>query len=351
MSKASWKYLAIILLYAVTVCMAGTSAMEIDLDEKGVPTVDYGYVSKKGDSSATKQDGWIYVGKQRNPLTVSTQGMTYYNQYLQGNESSRELFLNCADWLLDNAAKRDNALVWEYKYSWPTYNNTPPFLSGMSQAAVIKVLATAYKLTGEEKYKDAAKKGLGAFFVDVENGGVTYKDQEGWWYEEYAQPGIEVEPRVLNGHIFALMDLNEYYNLTQDGQAKQLFNLGLSDLKARLKDYDAMNGSRYDRAGNLAVFKYHDIHVGQLNTIYKITGDPYFKLYRNHWAQKELALLQKDLNKTEKAISKLEMYKSELTKKKTDVEAMVLEEENKELTQTPTQQNSLYEFVSKLFKR
>jgi hypothetical protein len=162
MSRASWKYLAIISLYAVTVCMAGTSAIEIDLDEKGVPTVDYGYVSKQGDSSVTKQDGWTYVGKQRNPLTVSTQGMTYYNQYLQGNESSRDLFLNCSDWLLNNAAKRDNALVWEYKYGWPTYNNTPPFLSGMSQAAAIKVLATAYKLTGEEKYKDAAKKGLGS---------------------------------------------------------------------------------------------------------------------------------------------------------------------------------------------
>jgi hypothetical protein len=67
--------------------------------------------------------------------------------------------------------------------------------------------------------------------------------------------------------MFALMDLNEYYNLTQDGQAKQLFNLGLSDLKARLEDYDARNGSRYDRVGNLAVFKYHDIHVGHF--VYK----------------------------------------------------------------------------------
>ncbi len=312
-------------------------------------TVDYGFVSKQGDSSATKQDGWTYVGKQRNPLTVSTQGMTYYNQYLQGNESSRDLFLNCSDWLLDNAAKRDNILVWEYKYSWPTYNNTPPFLSGMSQAAAIKVLATAYKLTGEEKYKDAAKKGLGAFFIEVKNGGITYKDKEGWWYEEYAQPGAKIEPRVLNGHMFALMDLNEYYNLTQDGQAKQLFNLGLSDLKARLEDYDARNGSRYDRVGNLAVFKYHDIHVGQLHALYKNTGDSYFKLYRNRWAQKELVTLQKDLEKTNKAISKLELYQSDLTKKKADVETMIAEEENQELTQTPTRQNSLFEFISKLF--
>lgn len=328
MHAIEWKYLAIISIYVFVICISSTSAVKVDLDEKGVPIVDYGFVSPLGDSSDTKQDGWVYIGEQRNPLTVTTHGVTYYNQYLQSNNSSRVLFLNCADWLVDNAEMRDDIIVWEYKYPWPTYNNTPPFQSGMSQASAIKVLAMAYDLTGEEKYIEAAKKGLGAFFVEVDKGGITYKDKDGWWYEEYAQSGLDIEPRVLNGHISALLNLQEYYNLTKDEKAKELFDLGVSDLKARLADYDTGNWSYYDAVGNKAVFKYQDIHVRQLDSIYKITADPYFKLYRDIWAYYELAELQENLARADIAIFKLRTQQAELNKKINAVEAIITEENN-----------------------
>lgn len=349
MWRANWKYLVLISLFAIAIGIVCTSAMTTELDEKGVPIIDYGFVSPKGDSSDTKKDGWQYVGRQRNPLTISAHSLTYYKQYLQGNESSKKLFLNCSDWLIDNAVSKGDILVWEYKYPWPTYGNTPPFLSGMSQASAIRSLATAYNLTGEDKYRNAAEKGLGAFYVEVDKGGITYKDPMGWWYEEYAQKGMDAEPRVLNGHISALLDLHEYHNLTQDKMAKELFDLGVSDLKANLKYYDARNESRYDRVGNKAVFKYHDLHVAQLDSIYKITGDRYFKLYRDRWAQYELDVLQKSSDKTNKSIEKLQLYQSELSKKKSGIKAMISEEENQDSNQTPPpQQNTIHGIISKL---
>jgi heparosan-N-sulfate-glucuronate 5-epimerase len=319
------KYIAIISIYVFIICISSASATKVILDEKGVPFVDYGFVSPVGDSSDTEQDGWVYIGNQRNPLTVSTQGAAYYHQYLQGNDSARDLFLNCADWLIENAEIKDGIFVWEYKYPWPTYNNTPSFISCMSQASAIKVLAMAYDLTGEEKYIEAAKKGLDVFFIEVENGGITYKEGDGWWYEEYAQEGMDIEPRVLNGHISALLDLQEYYNLTKDETAKELFDLGVSGLKAHLADYDAGNWSYYDAVGNKAVLKYHELHVGQLDSIFKITADPYFKLYRNTWAYYELTMLQENLAKAELAISKIRMYQSEQDQKIVAFEAMISE--------------------------
>lgn len=319
-------YLIIISLCIITGCVEGAGGSKIYPDERGVPIVDYGFVSPKGESSPAEKVGYVYIGTQRNPLTVSTQGMTYYHQYLAGNNSAGELFLNCADWLVDNAALEYGVAVWEYDYPWPTYNNTPPFLSGMLQASAAKTLATAYSLTGQEKYIKTAKCGLIPFFLDVENGGVTHKDAEGWWYEEYAQPDMKVEPRVLNGHMSALMDLYEYYNLTGDEQAKDLFDRGIGDLKARLPDYDTGNGSLYDSAGNIAAQKYQKIHIKQLDKIYRITGDPYFRLYRDRWAYYALAALQDNLAISDRYIAMLRTYQAELNQNISSIEALISED-------------------------
>lgn len=319
--------LAAAMAFIFASCIPGACNTTIELDEKGIPIVDYGFVSPEGVSSDTEIEGWVYVGKQRNPLTISAQGLVYYNQYLKGNDSSKALLLNCADWLIDNAIKRNDTLVWEYKYAWPTYNITSNFISGMSQSGAIRVLAIAHNLTGEEKYIQTARKGLEVFYYEVDQGGVTYKDADGWWYEEYAQSGSVMEPRVLNGHMAVLIDLQEYYNLTGDGRAKELFDLGLSDLKANLNSYDTGVWSRYDLVGNNAVVKYHEFHLSQLDTLYVTTGDAIIKTYRDSWSYYELAYLHEYMGEIEKEISRVRLYQSDLVKKISDTENMLTDED------------------------
>ncbi len=195
----------------------------------------------------------------------------------------------------------------------------------MAQSGAVRILAIAYNLTGEEKYIQTAKGGLGAFFNEVDEGGVTYKDKDGWWYEEYAQPNLGMEPRVLNGHMAVLINLREYYNLTRDSNAKDLFNLGVSDLRANLKSYDTGNWSKYDLAGNNAVWKYHEIHINQLGQIYNITGDFYFKNYRNSWIYYELAAIEEYNANIDKSIGNLRLYQAGLAKKISDLENMLFE--------------------------
>jgi len=315
--------LAIIISCLFASCIPGACNTTIQIDENGIPTVDYGFVSPKGISSDTEVEGWTFVGRQRNPLTISVQGLLYYDQYLKGNNSSKALLLNCANWLIDNANERNDTLVWEYKYAWPTYNITSNFISGMSQSAAVRLLAIAHNLTGEERYIHAARKGLEAFYLEIDQGGVTYKDEDGWWYEEYAQPDSDMEPRVLNGHMAVLIDLNEYYNLTGDSKAKELFDLGLSDLKKNLRSYDTGNWSRYDLEGNNAVEKYHQFHISQLDTLYSITGDAIIKTYRDSWSYYELAYLHEYMAEIEKEIGKLRLYQSGLVKKIADTENML----------------------------
>ena len=61
--------------FVFALCILGTCNTTIELDELGLPIVDYGFVSPEGVSSETEIEGWTNVGKQRNPLTIAAQGL------------------------------------------------------------------------------------------------------------------------------------------------------------------------------------------------------------------------------------------------------------------------------------
>jgi len=240
--------------------------MIVLIDDSGIPIVDYGG----------------YIGKQRNPVSISQQAFVYEQEYKRtGNNRSKQLLLNCADWLVNNAVRYNNYTIWEYNFPW-TYNMSPPWRSGMAQGQGVQALTKAYNLTGNEKYLKAAKTALNAFYIEVKDGGVTLKENDGWWYEEYADENGS-NSRVLNGMIFALLGIHEYYEQTGDEDAKHLFNKGIIALKNHLSDYDTGSWTYYDALGNLASKKYHNIHIAQLSELYNITGDPIFKEYYDKW--------------------------------------------------------------------
>jgi heparosan-N-sulfate-glucuronate 5-epimerase len=109
-----------------------------------------------------------------------------------------------------------------------------------------------------------------SFFIEVKNGGVTYKNPEtgGWWYEEYPNP--DPNDRVLNGFIFALLGVHEYYERTGNKDAKYLFDKGIIELKNHLSDYDTGEWTYYDQVGNIASIGYHSLHVNKWHNYMKL---------------------------------------------------------------------------------
>ena len=133
--------------------IAGPASCEkITMDGKGVPIVDYGYFPPKDMSnegvSYTDKPGYTYVGKHENAVATSQQGLAYYSQYESGNQTAGKLFLNCADWLVENAIVKGNYSVWEYNFTSYAYRDLPlPYVSGMAQGLGVNVLANAYNMT------------------------------------------------------------------------------------------------------------------------------------------------------------------------------------------------------------
>jgi hypothetical protein len=320
----------IVMLFCAISCITYASGQKITLDFKGVPISNYGYFSPQGYMSFDAVPGWEYIGNQRNPVHVAQSGLNYYAQYQNGNQTAGKLFLNCADWLIENAVVRDNYSVWEYNFRSPTYNTTPPWVSGMAQGLGLNVLANAYKITGDKKYISSANLALGAFFIDVEKGGVTYKDRDGWWYEEYAQQNNKQQPRVLNGFIYCLFGIKEYYNVTKDNRAKQLYDAGLRDLKAHLPEYDGGNWTYYDKLGTISTLPYHETHVRLMNELFQSTGDPEFRIYRDRWGTYEIMVFRSVLDMFAEKIAEIENETSQVNKnidladqKISDIEAIL----------------------------
>jgi hypothetical protein len=267
------------------------SHTELLTDENGVPINDYGY------------KGGVYIGKRRNPTYTALKTLEYSMDYerarglmymfpappgqdVSTKEAYKNLIVHCADWMVTNMVVHGDYAILQHDFPWPQFHMTPPWRSGMAQGLAAQALTRAHRITGDRTYLDAATLLLRALTVEASNGGVTYKSDEGWWYEEYAGEG-GVEPRVLNGMMYALLGVHEYYEFTRDPLAKMLFDEGIKALTKALPRYaNEAGGSNYDSLGDPAPEAYHQIHVMQLDELYDIVGDERLRLYRDQWRDK-----------------------------------------------------------------
>jgi hypothetical protein len=159
----------------------------------------------------------------------------------------------------------------------------------MAQTEAIVPLLNAYKITHDEIYLTTARNLLNVLFIEINDPckcGITYKTLgNGWWYEEYANGHLE-GPKVLNGMMFAILNIYHYYNFTQDRDALYLFNQGILSLKNNLHNYDKNgNYSSYDKNHEFAPLGYHEMHICLLEKLHYITEEDLFKQYHDKWAK------------------------------------------------------------------
>ena len=246
-------------------------------DKNGVPHYNYSYT------------GHNSIGLQGSPHAVSQHALKLYNEFTEtANESAKTLFFNNVDWLVNTEMLKHNGSfsVYEYSFPWKIGNNTveAPWRNAMVGGEALSPLVKAFQLSGNKTYLDTAKKILNSFYIDVKDGGVTYKTpNSGWWYEEYASNNSTKEYRVLNGMIHALLGINEYFKMTSDSSAKFLFDQGILALKNDLPKYDNNGTSYYDRLGWPANSFYESLHAIQLKQLYDMTHEPIFKTFYDRW--------------------------------------------------------------------
>jgi hypothetical protein len=243
------------------------------VDDKGIPYVYY------------REQNGITAGNQYNATIVCNYAIDYYKKIITTNDTvSKARFLNCINWLSNNITYKDNYALYEFNWQQPWYLAVGvPFTSGMTSGRAIEAFTDAYKLYRSAKYLEYAKCLTRGFYVPIQSGGFTYKEASGWWYEEIADKNLHT-PRILDGHIFAITGVHEYWLVTKDDSAAYIIQKGIQALKHELPGYDIGNGwSYYDVYHKVSDKKYHRLLTSQMKQVWEITNDNFFHQFYNKW--------------------------------------------------------------------
>jgi hypothetical protein len=211
-----------------------------------------------------------------------------YNLYQRtGQEEYRSKFTRAADWLKDNLVENCFGVpVWMHHFDFE-YQEVlrSPWYSGLAQGQGISVLVRAYLLTQNEDYLKAADQAFVSLQAPVEEGGVITEDEDNnHWIEEYI---VTPPTHVLNGFIWAVWGVYDYYLLSNTESAKNLYDASLKTLKENLHQYDTGYWSLYDLSSSklkmIASPFYHQLHIVQLKIMYSMTGEEVFQIFADRW--------------------------------------------------------------------
>lgn len=221
-------------------------------------------------------------------VTIAQYALGNYDQFVDSQQPHyRERFLRAANWLQKNLVEyKTGQWGWLNDHDKDMYHLKKPWLSALSQGQALSVLARAYQETGEESYLEMGTKALKAFFVPVAEGGFLAFWQGLDYYEEYPS---EIPSFVLNGFIFSLWGLWEFYQISHQEEAKERYLAGVQTLKKVLPEYQvsSLNWSRYDlypfKVADIASIFYHKLHIQQLKAMALLTGEDGFTQQAMRW--------------------------------------------------------------------
>lgn len=270
------------------------------------------YAGPKDKNGVILFDYYGNIGRQYNPVAIAQYGLGNFNLYLKTKEKKYlDIAKEQANWLVDNLETNEFGLkVWMHHFDW-TYKKLlkAPWYSALSQGNGISLLARIYKETKDEKYLNVLKDAFQSMLIEIKDGGVKYIDENGdIWLEEYILYPDE-PTHILNGFIWALWGVWDYYLLTKNDKALNLFNECVKTLKENLAKYDIGFWSLYDLSRQflkmIASPFYHSLHIVELRVMFKLTNEPIFDFYAEKWEKYKNNSLYRLLALVYKAIFKI----------------------------------------------
>lgn len=258
---------------------AALSANKLD------PSVTHNNIIPPIDTNAV---GYRHIeGLHYPPVAVANKCLFYFSHV--NNETAISYGVYVAEWLAlrshhhyynnQSGEPGVKSIYFTNDYPWPQYGLEAGWKTGLAQGLAAECFLEAYSYTGNSTFADLAQKSLLFLQVPITEGGVMIDEGSNrWWYEEYPRPSGNVQPKILNGHQFVLLSLNEYLQQIDNNNdtsiiIQRLFDNGLNALKFDALLYDhGYNNSYYDREQRPAHI-YHKTHIINFQRLYDITGD------------------------------------------------------------------------------
>jgi D-glucuronyl C5-epimerase C-terminus len=178
------------------------------------------------------------------------------------------------------AVNRGGGPVWEYYFQFG--GGKPPWTSAMSQGTGIEALTRAYLATKDPSYLQLAHKAL-ALFTAPPPIGVRVATPLGARYVQYTfTPGTS----IINAFLQSLIGLYDYWHVSGDGRAQQLFNAGNAEAEAEVPHFDTGAWSLY-QPGVEDTLSYHELVTGFLQQLCQRTSAPVYCVTAQHFTAYE----------------------------------------------------------------
>ncbi|MDG9927955.1 MULTISPECIES: D-glucuronyl C5-epimerase family protein [unclassified Pseudomonas] len=245
MNRAEPRFAALLLIFTSLWCLiahADTAAVQTNVDQARHSTDDAGvpHLTISG------------VGKVDHPAWTALYALAYagvedYDPGL-GLKADPQRFEASIAWLKANLAQNERGLwVWTYNFD-STYNDVSikaPWSSAFAQATGIQALLAHWRKTQDPSSLELARKAAESLFVPLSEGGFLFSAGDDIWFEEIPSP-VENPSHILNGHMRALLALNELREATGADLYQKWFGKGSDTLLRWLPLYDAGYWLRYD---------------------------------------------------------------------------------------------------------
>ncbi|TFV96809.1 cell wall-binding repeat-containing protein [Leifsonia flava] len=191
--------------------------------------------------------------------------------------------------LIDLHTERNGAWWYPYSFPWTYYERTisAPWYSGMAQGQALSLFVRLAEETGEKRWNTAADR-TWTSFSQAKAGKApssTLVIDNHLYFEEYA--GDQPPLLVLNGQIFAMFGLYDYWRHTGNPEAARYFTGGATTVLERMMPLVRVKGgvsyycvqATYCHSPLWQNQTYHVIHSWQLDTLARLTGDADFTVW------------------------------------------------------------------------
>lgn len=164
--------------------------------------------------------------------------------------------------------------------AWIVFVFPSPY-SAITQGECISAFLRAWSLTNESDFAEGARRALALMCEPLENGDTSIYEKGDLFLEEFPD-----RPRstILNGWIFAIFGLYDFWLAFKDDNVHDFFKLSLNTLKPHLHVCDSGYWSYYDPQRHLSSPFYHDLHIHQLTALAMIDNGAAFINFRDRWA-------------------------------------------------------------------
>jgi hypothetical protein len=162
-----------------------------------------------------------------------------------------------ADRLLELSVPAGRSLRFEYLF--PFGGGRPGWISAMTQATGAQALARTYRITGDVRYRAAARAAYRTLVAPAPRGTAV---RSGGRVSHLTMYAFRPSMRVLNGEEQALIGIADYARITGDRTAARVARRGARSLAAQLPRFDTGAWTLYSLGGAEADLGYHRLAAG-----------------------------------------------------------------------------------------